>query len=269
MKFLIIILFPVVASAQIIMKTGSFELNDHVDLTTGEYSNVEETSQGMELIYDCATNPIKKDLFLNYYNQSLCICPCLSSKIGSARPFYRFNEELRALNLNLTLNLENTTHFTKVDTINDNSVENGCELPNFIWNEGDPDEIILVVTTSAGKYALVILSPIYNLVDCNITSGEPSNPIYYHSTYYRLGGFYATWYVQQNGSPLFQGINISTGVTHKPYRRYLKTGFNKAGYYSLLGRKVPMERVRRKAMHHGTPSLYIVEDRGSTRLMLE
>ena len=262
------LLFPFVASTQIIMKTASFELNDHVDLKTGEHSNVEVTSDMFQFVYDCSTSAVKKDLFLNYYNDySLCICPCLSSAIGSARPLYRYKKESEYIDPDV--DLDDTTLFTKFDTIQSNPYETGCVLPYFVWKEAEAEKITIVVTTSDDKYALVILKRIYETADCSYTSGEPSNPVRYHSTYARLSGFHATWYIQMNGSTSFRGIDIRTGVTHNPYRRYPATLSCSAGYYTFLGRKVPMEQVRHKAMRRGTPSLFVVEDRGAARLMLK
>jgi hypothetical protein len=87
MKFLMMVLIPIVAYTQITTKTASFQLNDYVDLTTSEHSGAEAASSIFQFVYDCSVRPAKRDFFVNYYDHSLCICPCPSSAIGSERQY--------------------------------------------------------------------------------------------------------------------------------------------------------------------------------------
>lgn len=267
MKLLVIILFPVVASAQIITRTASLQLNDYVDLTTGNCFSAEDASENSQFVYDCLPiPPAKRDLFVNYYDHSLCICPCPSSAIGSERPYYRYDGEPDSINLNGPLNLENTSFFTKVDTIHDNRTGGDCELPYFVWDNSS-DKIIMVMTTSDNRYALTVLTPTYKLVDCYSNTGDTT----YHWTSSHLIGFSATWYIQMNGLPLFQGIDVPTGITSNPRRNYSTKVSHKAAYYSLLGQKVPLnlEQLRRGSLNHRMPSMFVVEKNGKTQLLLQ
>ncbi|MBN1577039.1 MAG: hypothetical protein JW913_10830, partial [Chitinispirillaceae bacterium] len=227
MRFLVMVLVPFVAYAQmgtITTKSGSFHFNTRIDLTTGEYSNTEvEVSLEGQLDYLCSTGDEEKDFFVNaFYYPSLAICPSRTGAIGSVRPFYRFKKGLDSMNLDNPLNLDNPKLFTKVDTVavdtlHGEEFSSSCTFPRFVW-EQNSDTIILVVTTSGNKYALVILYPIYGSRTCGYWTGDSS----VHWTETELNGFNATWYIQESGWPLFKGIDLSTGVVHNQYRRYPK-----------------------------------------------
>ena len=125
----------------------------------------------------------------------------------------------------------------------------------------------MVVTTTDNKYAMVVLTPIYKSVDCYSNTGDTT----YHWTSSHLTGFDATWYIQLNGLPLFQGIDIPTGITCNYSRHYSTKNSNKAEYYSLLGQKVSLslEHIRNRPLRHRMLSLFVIDNHGKTELILK
>jgi len=266
---MVLLVVPLFAFSQI-TKSGTFRLNDYVNLSTGAISSIPIPSERSQVVYPCTTSAINRDFFMNYFEHSLCICVCPSAAIGSPRPFYRSKKTFATMNLTVPLDLTDTALFTKIDTVRQSG---GCALPYFVIDlYGSYNEtFVYIVKTYNNTYALVRLSQIVNTVQCS--DYDPNTGITDTWTQSRLNGFTVTWHLNSSGQPYF-GWVPQAGVVSMPSKvtllRNQNTLSSGAEVYSLLGRKIRavlLGELNRPAS--GCPSVYIVKEGQSVRLMLK
>jgi hypothetical protein len=270
MKNLAVVLLaiPLCAVSQT-TRSGTFALNDYVNLSTGARSSILIPNERSQVVYPCSTSAANRDLFINYFEHSTCICVCPSGAVGSPRPFYKSKISFGAMNLTTPLDLADTARYTRVDTVR----QTGCALPYSVIDlYGSYNETgVFIMTTSDNKYVLLRLSQIVNTVQCydyDYTTGAT-----YQWTQSRLGGFTATWYLTSSGQPYFGWIpraNIAGKPQAVTPRRLPNTLSPTAEVYSLLGRKIGIARGGLERPGIGSsPSLFIVKDGQSVRPMLK
>jgi hypothetical protein len=264
---MILLLIPLFATAQI-SKSGKFKLNDYVNLSTGAVNSVPVPNERSRMIYPCSTNVAGQDFFMNYFEMSTCICVCPSAAIGSPRPFYRPKKSLSTMDLRGRLKLTDTTLFTKIDTVKQSNYSSGCALPYIISPMNGPGPLMFIVTTANNNYALVILTSTITTVQCSDYS-IPGQPYFW--THDRLMGYTATWYINTSGIADFSwayivGIQDRPGISHGINRVQAS---EKSEHYTLLGRRVSLQQVKRNSSGSRTPSLYILKTERNARLVLK
>jgi len=205
---------PVMASAQISEDSASLPLVENqsqaINLNTGSISSAAPNSC---LFYACTTQGISSDL-ISYFNfLTACACPCVGEgAFGATHTFYISKQNFSSMNHKSLLNLNDTSNFSKIDTIkkgicyapNNDSV---CLLPYIEIGINDSERVI-VIETSQQKYAMVRVTP----RSTTIVNRECGDPV--DSLYTFLGSFSLHWYIQNNGSLDFSGVDQSAVLPH-------------------------------------------------------
>jgi hypothetical protein len=265
-KIALILLFPLCAFAQI-SKSGTFKLNDYANLTTGVVTNGPVPSDHSRKVYACSTSAVNRDFFINYFDNSTCICACPSGAIGSPRPFYRYKQSFDRLNLFIPLVLSDTVQWARIDTAKKDPYLSECALPYYIDNMSSGKENCYIVTASNNKYTLVTTTQIINTVQCSyiVTPGTID-----YWTQSRLEGYNVKWYMNSSGSVDFSWVNHSgveqPGLTHQTKRTAVTAQSNA---YTLLGQKVPVAQLRKNSVRPDGQSLYIVNNQGKIGLIFK
>jgi hypothetical protein len=263
----VLLVVPLFAFSQI-TRSGTFKLNDYVNLSTGTVGSIPIPSERSQVVYPCTTSAVNRDFFMNYFEHSLCICVCPSGAIGSPRPFYQSRKSFAAMNLTTVLDLADTALYTRIDTVRQAAYAGGCALPFIeLWYT---ESGVFIVTTSDHRYALVRISQVINSVQCS--DYDPGTGTTYYWNQSRLNGYNVTWYLTNSGQPYFGWVS-QTDVASRPMGvtplLRQNTISPQAEVYSLLGRKVPgILRGKRSRPGIGCPSVYVVKEGHSVRLML-
>jgi hypothetical protein len=231
-QYLLIMFLPSLLFSQIITKSGTYNLNDYINLQTGASANLQKGTYDRNQ-YPCTTRVDNRDLFMNGINITLCVCACPYGAIGSPRPFYKSKKSFSTMNLSYPLNLKDTTFFTKIDTVTNYTYFSGCFLPFYVLDIHGNSSGVFVITTSSDKYALVRLNPniISHLCYDLETQSSWSQDL--------LTGYNVTWYLQSNGAPYFYGVDQSNIQKGKMKRVEIceKQKSAKIEYFTLRGQK--------------------------------
>jgi len=261
---MVLLVVPLFAFSQI-TRSGTFKLNDYVNLSTGTYSSIPVPNERSQVVYPCITSAVNRDFFMNYFEHSTCICVCPSGAIGSPRPFYKSKISFAAMNLTTVLDLTDTARFTRIDTVR----QSGCALPFFVIDNWYNETGVYIVKTYNNAYALVRITPVIITVQCY--DYDPGTGTEYRWTQSRLNGYNVTWYLTNGGQAYFGWVSqagiASTPSAVTPQRRQ-NTISPRAEVYSLLGRKISISQGERSRPGNGCPSVYVVKEGQGVRLML-
>jgi len=256
-----------------ITKTGTFQLNNYVNLSTGATASIPVPNERSQVVYPCSTSAVNRDFFMNYFEHSTCICVCPSGAIGSPRPFYKSRISFAAMNLTTPLVLTDTARYTRVDTVRNAAYADSCALPFFVFDSyGSYNETgVYIMMTSDNKYALVRVTPVTKTVQCY--DYDPYQDTTYTWTQTRMSGFAVTWYLTNSGLAYFGWVpqaHVVSAPSEVTPLRNPNTLSPQAEVYSLLGRKITVTQAERnRPGTGGCPSLFIVKDGESVRPMLK
>jgi hypothetical protein len=266
----VLLAVPFVAFAQT-TKSDTFTLNSYVNLVIGNHGTVPVPNERSQVVYPCTTKAGGWDLYMNYFENSAGICACPSGAIESPRPFYRSKKTFETMDLRTTLNLADTTLFTRIDTVRKSLYVRDCALPFVIMGRNEVG--VFVVTTYDHRYALVRLTPVVNTVECVDYVIEPDTVIVTRWNLDRLSGYKATWYLPFITLPNFSWIKTSVAEVgpkdrsfYPAARRVLSPGTE---VYSLLGRKVAIGKNERERSGIACRSIYIIKDGNAFRPVLK
>jgi hypothetical protein len=224
---------PVMASAQISEGVDTLVIND-IEVQGINLNTAIKTGSQLQLIvpscfYPCTTTITSCDL-ISFPNLLMtCSCPCIEGyAIGTSQPFYIAKQNFTSMNLSKSLNLNDTALFSKVDTVDSTGLEctpisktvsgnvsSTCLLPyeeSFGGRNGAgtiDTEQVWVLVTSQQKYAMVRVTPFNKTVMSNCELG---GPIY--KQYTTNGGTALHWYIQNNGTLDFSGVDQSAVLPH-------------------------------------------------------
>jgi hypothetical protein len=207
---------PVIASAQISEGADTLLMNHGVNLNTG----IQISSQPQaECFYPCSTIITSVDLISLTNIIPVCYCACTEGyAIGTPRPFYIAKQQFTGMDLSKPLNLNDTALFSKVDTVESTqgcipvigtvsgTVNSACLLP-YEEAENYGTEQVFVLETARQKYAMVRVTPFTNPIPLICSIGAPD-------TSYANGGTALHWYIQNNGTLDFSGVNQSAVLPH-------------------------------------------------------
>jgi hypothetical protein len=262
----VLLSIPLMAFSQI-ARFDTLNLNSYVNLETAITGSFNPPIATGQVRYPCTTNAAGKDFYTNFYDVSVCICPCPSGAIGSPRPFYLSKKPLGQMDFNQALPLGDTLLFTKIDTVRNAAFSGGCALP-FIVKPRYVTPNPFVVSTGNHRFALVMVTPIIKNVECL----DVSPPNIYRWTEDHLVGYGVRWYLSPNPHPYFPDL-INTGIVTGSHKNPLPvidqgTISARSEVYSLLGRKIIGANQSSHRSDHFCRGVYIVKNTEKLRLMI-
>ena len=215
-------------------------ISDTVSLFNGETYCFDSASTTASLAdkYTCSFYMLcslkigSTDIFISpkgFWDIFGCAGGCFSG-IGSPRPFYYLKKDISQINLNVSLNLADSSTFSLVDTMRLGQ----CILPDtgVDWAEGKECFIVALARCRPNYFPCYVLCRFQNVYESAWPGPCCCPPPRYFSH------FFVTWYLQTNGLADFRGVIISsvkpvsqTGVTKMPSARV-------QGTFSILGRKL-------------------------------
>jgi|GEM_PF-2742567 len=221
---------PVMASAQISegMDTLAVPYSAQgVNFNTGVKTSFQNLSPP-HCFLPCSTIITSADLVTCVNMLCVCSCPEVNPyAIGSSQPFYIAKQNFTSMNLSKTLSLNDTTLFAKVDTadstprcmpISGTASSDSVKLLPYVEVYSGPAsgsisfdiERVFVLETSQQKYALVRVTPFTTLATSDCMQNGPEPP----DTFVTNGGTALHWYIQNNGTLDFSGVDQSAVLPH-------------------------------------------------------
>lgn len=232
-NFLLPLLFlPVLIYAAIV--------SDTVSLYSGEtycFDSASKTSlvlNGPSLFYPPCSLEIgkKADVFFSakgFWDIFGCADGYLPG-IGTPRPFYYLKKDIFSVNLQMPLNLSDTSVFSLVDT----GRSDQCLLPDtgVDWAEGKECFIIALANFWPYRVPCYVLCRFQNVYEAAWPGSCCCPPPKYFSH------FFVSWYLQTNGTTDFRGAAIASArpVSRTDVKNLCFTRVQ--GTFSILGRKL-------------------------------
>jgi len=240
--FSLIVCVPVLLSAQIISDSSFLSLNQDICFSSGSISHNILTAGYNTGLYPCTTNTGNVDFSLQQQSVSVCICGCAAPVVSSSSPFYKSKKTFDSMDFASPLNLEDTSKFSKIDTIRNSNPYPGCFLPyDFIhWTTLiQQPESVLVIKTKTNKH--VLIKGKAKVETYPTDRGE----LYCRGKSY-FAGYTIQWYLQQDGTTDFKDI-IKTRCRLKPtINKMFSTGPFSGKTYNILGQRIASNMKTRK-----------------------
>lgn len=207
LKLIVVSIFlPSFAIAQIHSGTSFVGINRDMDFSANiETNNLICQSNYLSCVgvYPCTTKTNNIDFSVQDKMVSTCICPCVAPVVSSPKPFFISKKGFYVMDLSNPLNLSDTSLFLKIDTINNQQgYLTGCYLP---FNALYPSDSTIIIKTNANNYVLIQTMPVLD----SVSRGEQIDGC---TPYF--GGYNIHWFLQQNGTTDFSGVD-QTNIAFK------------------------------------------------------
>jgi hypothetical protein len=214
--FLFLALVPLTSLAQITSGIDSVLLNEDLCFSTKAISTNANIPAGTNLanlkyhygVYSCTTKIAAVDFSAFAAVPGVCTWYCVFPAIGSPRPFYISKNSFGSLSFATSLNLADTSIFSRKDTLTSFEGASGCYLPYLQnWNS-DP---AFVLKTSSNNYALFKLQAFFGVwLELN-----GCDTCFIKHPY--VAGYVITWYLQNNGTTDFSKIGLESIVNRNTH----------------------------------------------------
>jgi hypothetical protein len=232
--FIIGLLLPSLTIAQLISGVSFMDVNKDINFSSNSCTdNLMCVNYNLCIgIYPCTTKVNTIDFSVQNEMVFTCVCPCIAPIISSPRPFFISKKDFNTIDLRQPLQLSDTAEFYKIDTVTTWEYGPGCYLP-FTKRPCS----VIIIKSHENKYVLISIGgktdtiPRYSGPDMTC----------WGKTYF--GGYYIHWYLQQNGTTDFSGINQSSTISEQiPSEKLLVNDFRNVDAFNVLGQRIPLSK---------------------------
>jgi hypothetical protein len=253
-----LVFIPTILMAEIQVGVDTLTRNNLLQVSTMQFSPLKLQSVSrdtpVEVFLSCTTKVDTGDIYAMINTYTTCSCPCGSGVgFGSFCAFYQATHGFYSLDLSSTLNYNDISQFTKIDTVHTFMGRSICCIPFTEINMGTAN-VGCLVKTRTNNYALLCISSLSDTItdNCQVMP----------ATFVTLHGLRIQWYLQTDGSLDFSKAvvtRVSSDNLHihrkSTFRVLTSTGQlnishvpKRTTFYSIRGNRLDFTRAQNLTM---------------------